>query len=124
MEQAVIFIFGAISYSAIEILWRGHTHWTMALAGGLCAMLIYIFCAHFPTMPLWIRSLAGALIITGVEFCTGMVVNIVLGWDVWNYSRRPFNIYGQICPLYSFLWFLMCLPVVKLFDYFHSQMLL
>ena len=118
MEQAVIFVFGAVGYSAVEILWRGHTHWTMALAGGLCAVLIYVFSAAFPGMPLWIKSLAGALVITGVEFAAGMLVNVVLGWDVWDYSKRPFNIYGQICLLYSFLWFLMCIPLVKLFDYF------
>lgn len=124
MEQAVIFIFGAISYSAIEILWRGHTHWTMALAGGLCAMLIYIFSGYFKNMPLLTKSLAGALIITTIEFCVGILVNVILKWNVWDYSSRPFNICGQICLLYSSLWFLLCIPIIKLFDYFRSQITL
>lgn len=124
MEQAVIFIFGAISYSAIEILWRGHTHWTMSLAGGICAVLIYMFSEYYSDLPLLTKSFAGAVIITVIEFGTGLIVNIMLKWDVWDYSRMPFNLYGQICLLYSVLWFLLCIPVVRLFDYFHSQMLL
>lgn len=121
MEQAVIFIFGAISYSTIEILWRGHTHWTMALSGGLCAMLIYIFSGYFKNMPLLTKSLAGALIITAIEFCVGMLVNVVLKWNVWDYSHQPFNICGQICLLYSTLWFLLCIPLVRFFDYLRIQ---
>ena len=33
---------------------------------------------------------------------------------VWDYSRRKGNLLGQICPLYSALWFLLCIPVLPL----------
>lgn len=122
MEQAVIFIFGAINYMAIEILWRGHTHWTMAIAGGLCALFIYVLNIEFNDMALLYKCFAGAIIITSVELVTGIIVNLVLKWDVWDYSERAFNFLGQICPLYFFLWFLLCIPVVKLFDYFQSSL--
>lgn len=124
MEQTVIFIFGAVGYPAVEILWRGHTHWTMSLVGGVCAVCLYEFFVTFPEMSVWLKSLAGALIITGVEFAAGMLVNVKLGWNVWDYSKRAFNVCGQICPLYSALWFFMCVPVVKLFEYFRSRMFL
>lgn len=122
MEQAVIFIFGAINYMAIEILWRGHTHWTMAIAGGLCALFIYVLNIEFNDMALLYKCFAGAIIITSVELVTGIIVNLVLKWDVWDYSERAFNFLGQVCPLYFFLWFLLCIPVVKLFDYFQSSL--
>ena len=122
MEQAVIFIFGAINYMAIEILWRGHTHWTMAIAGGLCALFIYVLNIEFNDMALLYKCFAGAIIITSVELVTGIIVNLVLKWDVWDYSERAFNFLGQICPLYFFLWFLLCIPVVKLFDYFQNSL--
>ena len=123
MEQAVIFIFGAINYMAIEILWRGHTHWTMAVAGGLCAMLIYVFNSQFNDMNLIYKCFTGAVIITAVELVTGLIVNMTLKWNVWDYSERAFNFLGQICPLYFVLWFLLCIPVVKLFDYFQNNII-
>ncbi len=122
MEQAVIFIFGAINYMAMEILWRGHTHWTMAVAGGLCAMLIYVFNLEFHNMHWIYKCLTGAVIITSVELVTGLIVNMTLKWDVWDYSDRAFNFLGQICPLYFALWFLLCIPVFKLFDYFQTRL--
>ncbi len=123
MEQAVIFVFGAINYMAIEILWRGHTHWTMAVAGGLCAMLIYVFNYQFNDMNLIYKCFTGAVIITAVELVTGLIVNMTLKWNVWDYSERAFNFLGQICPLYFVLWFLLCIPVIKLFDYFQNNII-
>ena len=37
--------------------------------------------------------------------------------NVWDYSDRKFNLMGQICPLYSALWFLLCIPVNRLTEY-------
>ena len=62
---------------------------------------------------LWLRALIGATLITAVEFLVGSVVNLWLGWQVWDYSARFCNIYGQICPLFSGLWFLLCLPLMS-----------
>ena len=123
MEQAVIFVFGAINYLAIEILWRGHTHWTMAVAGGLCAMLIYVFNAEFNDMHWLYKCFVGAIIITSVELVTGLIVNMTLKWDVWDYSERTFNFLGQICLQYFVYWFLLCIPVVRLFDYFRAKII-
>ena len=33
-----------------------------------------------------------------------------LGWNVWDYSSMPLNLYGQICLPFSGLWFLLCIP--------------
>ena len=48
-----------------------------------------------------------SIIITTLEFITGIVVNIGLGWNVWDYSNLPFNIYGQVCVWFIFLWFIL-----------------
>jgi uncharacterized membrane protein len=52
-----------------------------------------------------------AAAITAVEFAVGAVVNLWWGMEVWDYSSLFGNLFGQICPLYSFLWFLLCIPV-------------
>lgn len=118
MEQSVIFIFGAINYVAIEILWRGHSHWTMGIAGGLCAMLIYVFNKEYANMHLICKCISGAVIITSVELVTGLIVNMVLKWNVWDYSHIPYNFLGQICLAYFIYWFLLCIPIIKIFEYF------
>jgi uncharacterized membrane protein len=46
-----------------------------------------------------------AVIITVLEYITGYIVNIRLGWNVWDYSDLPFNLNGQICLYFSVLWF-------------------
>ena len=59
-------------------------------------------------MPLVLAALAGAAIITAYEFAVGMIVNVQLGWQVWDYSQIPGNILGQICPLFTGAWFVVC----------------
>ncbi len=56
------------------------------------------------------RCLIGAAVITGLEFTVGMIVNVGLGWNVWDYSEKPFNLFGQICPLFSVGWFFLSIP--------------
>ena len=30
-------------YMGLEILWRGYTHWTMGIAGGICGVIVGYF---------------------------------------------------------------------------------
>lgn len=108
-EYAAVFAVGSVGYSAIELIWRGRTHWTMALTGGACLSGLYAL-AQKEQQPLWIYCLKGAGMITGAELAVGLVVNRRLKWGVWDYSAVPLNLLGQICPLYSALWYLLCRP--------------
>ena len=36
MQYVLIYAAGGLLYGLIEILWRGWTHWSMVLCGGLC----------------------------------------------------------------------------------------
>ena len=114
MIYAVIFLFGAAGYSLLEMLWRGYTHWTMMLAGGVCFCAVYFINNHFYSIPLVLRCLLCTVAITAIEFVFGVVVNLALKWNVWDYSSMPFNILGQICPLYSVLWFALSFVLVYL----------
>lgn len=113
-EFSFVYFVGALGYSIIEILWRGFTHWTMSITGGVCFLCIYIANIKLRAVRLWERCLIGSGIITAAEFIVGCIVNIILKWNVWDYSSMQFNIMGQICPLYSALWFVLCVPVSAL----------
>lgn len=117
----LMFLTGGTGYSLIEIFWRQYTHWTMFLLGGICFLAIERISSKLKDKyPLWQICIVSALVITVLEFITGCVVNLMLGWDVWNYSNMPFNIMGQICIMFMVLWYLLCIPVTWLAGKMHN----
>lgn len=113
-ELPAIFLAGGGTYMLLEICWRGFTHWSMGICGGVCFLGIYLFQLFFPDLHTAKKCLFGSLFITLNEFITGCIVNLALGWDVWDYSHLIFNVKGQVCLLYSILWFLLCIPAFKI----------
>ena len=115
-----LFLFGVggLLYVMIELTWRGHSHWTMFILGGLCFIYLGLIneVLHWET-PLWLQILIGAAGITALEFLTGCIVNLWLGWWVWDYSSMPGNLLGQICPQYVVLWFPVSLAGIVLDDW-------
>ena len=113
-EYAAVCTIGSVGYSAIEVLWRGFTHWTMALTGGV------VFSVMAPVRKSlqgvsWVqRCVAGSALITTAEFIVGCVVNLHYGLGIWDYSRERFNLLGQVCAKYAALWFLLAAPAMGL----------
>ena len=107
---ASVFLFGALGYPALEILWRGDTHPTMSLAGGICALLLFLINRRLAPGSLPLRLLASGAAITLTELTFGVIFNLALGLDVWDYSSLPLHLFGQICLPYSLLWCLLALP--------------
>lgn len=114
-KNACLFGMGAVGYSLIEIAARGHTHWTMTLTGGACAVALYHTHRRLAERSAFVRCGAGALVITAAELLVGITVNRILKWRVWDYSDRFMNVMGQICPRFTMYWFLLNVPLVPLF---------
>lgn len=118
LKIIILFIIGGTIYVSLELLFRGRSHISMFILGGLCFVLIGGINNYISwEMPLILQMLIGAVIITTSEFITGYIVNIKLGLNVWDYSNQPFNIMGQICLSFSFLWMLISLIAIVLDDY-------
>lgn len=112
-EYPAIFAGGGVLYGLIELLFRGRTHWTMLIAGGVCSCILYTISTKSSERE-WKKWIMGGASITAVEFVTGGIVNLHLGWNVWDYSHLPVNLMGQICLLFSVLWVLLCIPAMWL----------
>ncbi|MCM1506526.1 MAG: putative ABC transporter permease [Ruminococcus flavefaciens] len=112
-QHLFAFLMGYFIYSLIEIINRGYTHWTMALTGGLILTILYAL-NNIKTMTLIKSCFIGSVIITAIEFIVGVFDNIIMHWNVWDYSGMPFNVSGQICLLFSCYWFLLCIPAYYL----------
>lgn len=90
----------------------------MILVGGLAFYFIGCINEYIEwDMPLYKQMLIGAMIITTLEFIAGIIVNIILEWNVWDYSNVPFNILGQICIPFCIIWFFLSLSAIVLDDY-------
>ena len=122
MKQGLKYLFlcvtGGLLYNIVELIYRSWTHWTMFFLGGVCFICLGLINEIISwEMPLWKQMLIGACIITGLEFLSGCIVNLWLGWGVWDYSGVPGNILGQICPKYSGLWIPVSLVGIILDDW-------
>ena len=113
-----LFFVGATIYVIIEKLYRGYSHWTMFLLGGICFIALGLINEVIPwDMPLLLQMFIGGMIITVLELITGCVVNIWLGWNVWDYSELPFNLWGQISLFSSIVWVGLSLVGIVLDDF-------
>ena len=113
-EYAAVFLTGAALYSFIEILWRGRTHWTMAVTGGICLLLIHICNERCGGLDFLSRCSLCSFTVTGVEFAVGWLLNVRLNMMVWDYSDKYLNVMGQICPEYWAYWYLLSIPAIML----------
>ncbi len=109
LEFGIVYILGALGYGAIELLWRGRTHWTMLVLGGLCFLLMHLIVTRIRARLIF-KWLLCALAVTALEFGSGCLLNLALGWGVWDYSGAPGNLLGQVCPAYALAWLGLSVP--------------
>ena len=74
-KNCLLFYTGGTVYLSLELLYRGRSHGSMFLAGGLCFLLIGHLNRVEPKLPLPLRAVVGALIVTTVELGAGMIFN-------------------------------------------------
>lgn len=118
LKYLFLFFFGGIVYILIELLWRGFSHWSMGVLGGMCFVLLGLINERYTwDIPLWIQMLLGSFIITLLEFIAGCILNLHFHLNIWDYYDMPFNILGQICLPYMILWFFLSPICIVADDY-------
>lgn len=108
---------GGSIYYLVEVLYRGYSHYTMFFVGGICFILIGLLNEGM-SWDLCIEKQVGlglaAVLI--VEFISGCILNLWLGLHIWDYSKLPFNILGQICLPFALLWIPLVVVAILLDD--------
>ena len=115
-----LFLIGGIGYPLLEILWRGYTHPSMGVVGGLCLIAIYFINIKLRKRSIFFRALCCGLAITFIELISVVLLNIVLRLGIWDYSGRILNVMGQICLPYFILWFLLSFGVIYVTELFKN----
>lgn len=106
--SCISFSLGFYLYLLIEAVYKrnfstANEHWSMGLLAGFA----FVFLLYLDRTPLsfWKKAFGGAVFITVLELIFGIYLNLYRGLGVWDYSRLPFHFLGQICPLFSLVWF-------------------
>lgn len=76
-KAAALALIGGLCYGAVEVLWRGYTHWTMLVLGGVLFVLLGGLNEWLTwDMPLALQAILGAVVVTAAEFLAGLAANM------------------------------------------------
>ncbi|WP_461810145.1 putative ABC transporter permease [Faecalimonas sp.] len=108
-EYLFMWALGGTLYYTFEVFFRGFSHWTMFVLGGICV----VFCVWQGMTvkwkdPLWIQILRCTIFVVSSEFITGIIVNKWFKWYVWDYTDQPFQLFGQICVPFAIIFSGLC----------------
>ena len=120
-KTAALFLIGGSGYVGLELLWRGRSHISMFLAGGICFLLLGKLNRIRPQLPLLLRGTVGAVVITSVELAAGLLAN--RDYNVWDYRAMPMNFYGQVCLPFSLLWIPLSLVAMMLYNFLDTRLI-
>ncbi len=120
----LLWSWGGTVYFLLEVAFKSFTghperiSWTMLVVAILLTIPVERAGEQLPwAVPLWLQALVCAALVTAVELGAGCVINLWLDLDVWDYTAMPGNLWGQICPQYSAIWWVLCLVFIPMFDW-------
>lgn len=120
----LLWTWGGTLYFLLEVAYKtatGHPErisWTMLVLAVVLCVPVERAGAEVPwEMPLWLQALICAILMTLTELVAGCVLNLWIGLDVWDYSHLPGNLFGQICPQFSAIWWVLCFMFIPVFDW-------
>ena len=119
-KQCVLFYLGGTAYMLLEFLWRGFSHWSMFMLGGLCFVLVGRLNKRLLRVPLAAQLLLSAGLITALELTTGLLVN--RDYTVWDYRGMPYHYLGQVCLNYSLLWIPVSMAAILLYRWVEPRL--
>lgn len=105
LKYGLTFLVGGGTYCMVELLTRARTHYSMFFCGGLSILILYAVYYNNKSINPFLFGLIAAIVITSLEFLFGIVFNILLSLNVWDYSNLPFNLFGQISVPFSIIWY-------------------
>lgn len=110
------FLIGEV-YMTMEGFYKGWTHISMLFVGGLCGTVIGLL-NQMTNLKVWQQTIIGTPIALLIEFISGLFLNCYLHLNIWDYSNLPFNLYGQVCPQFALIWFIIIPFGIWVDDYF------
>lgn len=118
--HALFGLIAGVIYMMIELAWRGRTHWTMMVLAAVVFVCAGILDELDKPLKKWQQVIIGTAVATALEFVAGVIINLWLGLNVWDYSHLSGNVLGQICPQFTVAWALLMIVSIKLENFMHT----
>ena len=120
IPYTVIFIISGFIYTALELLWRGYTHWTMFVCAGICGLAMANINNNWLKFDtdFRIQVVAGALVCTAMEFIFGIIFNG--DFTIWDYRGLWGTIHwlgDQVNILFFGVWILISIFGLPFLDW-------
>ena len=97
---------GGTLYYTFEMIFRGFSHWSMFLLGGICLVFFAQQGMWTGWTPLSGKQVGWCVIfVTACEFITGIFVNKINGWAVWDYTGPALSTHGSDLPAFCHYFF-------------------
>ena len=72
-KALILSLMGGDLYCMVELIWRGHTHWSMFLLAAVLSLPLDLANEHMAwERPLWLQALMGGGVITLAELGAGL----------------------------------------------------
>ena len=122
-----LFLSCGFIYCMIEILFRGWSHWSMFVLTGFLG----VFCVDSINNTLSfdcdyiVQILISTILCTIGEGISGIILNVWLQLNVWDYSKMAFGtfFFGQCNILFCFAWALIISVVIFYCDAYNYYIL-
>ena len=122
-----LFLSCGFIYCMIEILFRGWSHWSMFVLTGFLG----VFCVDSINNVLSfdcdyiVQILISTILCTIGEGISGIILNVWLQLNVWDYSKMAFGtfFFGQCNVLFCFAWMLIISIIIFYCDAYNYYIL-
>ena len=122
-----LFLSCGFIYCMIEILFRGWSHWSMFILTGFLG----VFCVDSINNTLSfdcdyiVQILISTILCTIGEGISGIILNVWLQLNVWDYSKMTFGtfFFGQCNVLFCFAWMLIISIIIFYCDAYNYYIL-
>lgn len=122
-----LFLSCGFIYCMIEILFRGWSHWSMFVLAGFLG----VFCIDSVNNVLSfdcdyiVQILISTILCTIGEGISGIILNVWLQLNVWDYSKMTFGtfFFGQCNVLFCFAWMLIISIIIFYCDAYNYYIL-
>lgn len=124
-DSFYIFLFGCVFGWIVEGIWslfkRGIliNHSALVLGPfnivyGISALVLSKILYKIKDKKIYNIFIISFLVGTALEYILSFLMENLLGFVAWNYSKKPFNINGRVCLQYSFFWGILGIIWIKL----------
>ena len=120
----LLWTWGGAAYFLLEVVYKSireepeRISWTMLVLAVLLCVPIERAGAELPwECPLPLQALICAALVTVTELIAGLILNAWLGLARCDDPPLPGNLWGQICPQFAALWWVLCLVFIPVFDW-------